>query len=216
MSKMIEYTPNTMVGTLLYIRAAPDRYSPAGHKRRMGIFLCSVCSKEMQIGIAEAVKGQKYCRKCRNIGERNPSYRHGHAVGGKEQYNSTYRIFSNMMRRCYSKNATGYENYGGRGIKVCDRWIGSEKGEGYKNFYEDMGPRPSVNHSIDRINTNGDYEPTNCKWSTIKEQNSNKRNSTKELLNILIKAIKVYEETDIEKFKEWIIVQLERSKVTGV
>lgn len=75
-----------------------------------------------------------------------------------------------MLQRCYKKNATGYENYGGRGIKVCDRWRDS-----FQNFYEDMGNKPSQDHTLDRIDVNGDYELSNCKWSTKFQQSVNQR-----------------------------------------
>lgn len=75
----------------------------------------------------------------------------------------------NMKSRCYDKNRPNYENYGGRGIKVCDNWVFD-----FEEFLKDMGDRPSDKHSIDRIDNNGNYEPSNCKWSTRVEQNSNK------------------------------------------
>lgn len=81
-----------------------------------------------------------------------------------------YKAWFEMKRRCYNKNRKGYKNYGGRGIKVCDRWL-----ESFENFYEDMGDRPSPNHSLDRIDVNGNYEPSNCKWSDRTEQNYNQR-----------------------------------------
>jgi hypothetical protein len=82
-----------------------------------------------------------------------------------------YRTWDNMKGRCYNEKATGYENYGGRGIKVCSRWRNS-----FRNFLEDMGPRPSDKHSIDRFpDKDGDYKPGNCRWATRSEQASNLR-----------------------------------------
>jgi hypothetical protein len=74
-----------------------------------------------------------------------------------------------MRERCYSKNDKRYDRYGGRGIKVCERWINS-----FSNFYEDMGPKPSSRHSIDRINNEGNYEPSNCRWATPQVQMINR------------------------------------------
>lgn len=86
-----------------------------------------------------------------------------------------YRIHSGMLSRCYTKSDNKYEDYGGRGIKVCDRW---RNAKGFLNFLDDMGNRPTPKHSIDRIDVNGDYEPNNCRWATIHQQASNKRNNT--------------------------------------
>lgn len=81
-----------------------------------------------------------------------------------------YKIWGAIKRRCGNKNDKKYHLYGGRGISVCERWLSS-----FELFLSDMGYRPSKNHSIDRINVNGNYEPSNCKWATVKEQNRNKR-----------------------------------------
>jgi hypothetical protein len=76
-----------------------------------------------------------------------------------------------MLSRCSNPNATKYSSYGGRGIKVCDRWR-----ESYSNFLADMGRKPTPQHSIDRYPDNdGNYEPTNCRWATKLEQRLNQR-----------------------------------------
>lgn len=80
-----------------------------------------------------------------------------------------YETWTGMKKRCYNPNSINYKYYGARGIKVCDRWLNS-----FKNFYDDMGDRPT-GFSIDRINPNGNYEPSNCRWSDSKTQNRNKR-----------------------------------------
>ncbi len=74
-----------------------------------------------------------------------------------------------MKQRCTNPKDAAYKDYGSQGIKVCERWR-----ESFENFYEDMGPRPSKQHSIGRVDNDGNYEPTNCRWETDEEQNRNR------------------------------------------
>lgn len=81
-----------------------------------------------------------------------------------------YDTWGRMNARCYNENIKGFKNWGGRGIIVCERWR-----ESFENFLADMGFRPTENHSLDRFpNKNGNYEPTNCRWATPKQQARNK------------------------------------------
>jgi len=82
-----------------------------------------------------------------------------------------YKTWGGMFTRCTNKKADSYPAYGGRGISVCERW------KSFDLFLEDMGKRPSHKHSIDRIDPNGNYEPENCRWATLRDQNYNKRNT---------------------------------------
>jgi hypothetical protein len=84
-----------------------------------------------------------------------------------------YQTWVTMKGRCENPHATGYENYGGRGIKVYERWRHS-----FPNFLSDMGERPD-GMTLDRKNVNGDYSPENCKWATHKEQHHNKQSDQK-------------------------------------
>jgi hypothetical protein len=90
-----------------------------------------------------------------------------HGMVGTTEYN----IWHSMKARCYNPNNKGFKDYGGRGIKVYHLW------HEFKYFYRDMGPRPSPEHTLGRINNDGNYEPSNCRWETVDQQSYNKRNT---------------------------------------
>lgn len=97
---------------------------------------------------------------------------HGHTRGATHGRGPTaeYTTWINLIGRCEDKKRKQYKDYGGRGIKVCKRWRKS-----FQAFIDDMGPRPSRFHSIDRINNDGNYEPSNCRWETRAQQGKNQR-----------------------------------------
>lgn len=98
--------------------------------------------------------------------------KHGHSRGNSKLGSlktPEYATWDAMIQRCTNPKAMFWENYGGRGIRVCDRWRNS-----FAHFLEDMGNRPD-GHSIDRINNDGNYEPSNCRWATTGEQLRNTR-----------------------------------------
>lgn len=109
----------------------------------------------------------------RELMARRNSERSVHGKTGSPEYTA----WVEMRRRCRSINRQGSHRYSGRGIKVCSRWLGQR---GFINFLEDMGLKPSEYHTLDRINNDGDYEPTNCRWATQEVQQRN-RSDTKNL-----------------------------------
>ena len=81
-----------------------------------------------------------------------------------------YETWCHMIQRCEDPRQPGYKHWGGRGITICDRWRND-----FEAFLADMGHRPSAKHSLDRINNDGNYEPSNCRWATRHEQARNQR-----------------------------------------
>lgn len=105
--------------------------------------------------------------------------KHGHTVrslekNGKRTVTPEYRAWAAMKNRCLNPNQARFKDYGGRGIKVCRRWLGKN---GFKNFLADMGPKPSPAHSMDRKKTNRNYTKSNCRWATRSEQARNARSN---------------------------------------
>lgn len=127
------------------------------------------CGKTVIVQGADLRSGNtKSCGCWRVENTRRIKTTHGDARVGK--ITPEWRAWCNLIRRCEDPSVDRYPAYGGRGIKVCKRWKKS-----YPNFLSDMGRKPGPTHSIDRIDVNGDYKPSNCRWATPEEQKVNKR-----------------------------------------
>jgi hypothetical protein len=107
------------------------------------------------------------------------AFKHGYA------HLPEYRIWLSMKSRCYNSKAKDYKTYGAKGITICPKWL-----KAFEHFYEDMGPRPSPDHQIDRKNNKRGYSRSNCRWITRAENMKNKSNTTKIKIAGVTKTLK--------------------------
>lgn len=157
MSKIIDLTGQT------YGRLTAISFHSIKNRRHFWNCVCD-CGKH-HLSSAENLRFG-YVKSCGCSKAQGNNRSHGES---KARTTKEYRTWAQMRGRCYNKKHDSFNNYGGRGITVCERW------KKYQNFLADMGRAPSTEHSIDRKNNNGNYEPGNCRWATKKEQSNNTR-----------------------------------------
>lgn len=139
------YTPGDITGTFIIVGQPGTLW---GYRGRYPC-ICLRCRRRSQFGAATLDRRPTTCTGCRHVSQ---------------------AIWHNMIRRCTDPSDLAYQHYGARGISVCDRWLND-----FEHFLSDMGYRPCVGLSLDRVNNEGNYEPQNCRWATWKQQRSNQR-----------------------------------------
>ena len=165
MGKFIDLTGDRY-GRLTVLRRMPNLIR--SKSRQVATFLCTCeCGEEVIVRSDHLRTGNtRSCgclqREAAQLGLSNRSH-------GESRRSLEYASWAAMKSRCTNPNEIHYERYGGRGISVCDRW------QSYEGFLADMGRRPSPQHSLDRINNDANYDKSNCRWATKKEQANNRR-----------------------------------------
>lgn len=151
--------PGTRFARLIVLGSGPRNK----HKQTTSICLCDCDSRATILNISLRSGLSTSCG-CRAKDLSRARATHGHNRVGYRA--GTYITWSAMLTRCFNPNQRSYRDYGARGITVCERWLR------FENFLADMGERPD-HHTLERKDNNGNYEPSNCKWATTKEQSRN-------------------------------------------
>ncbi len=160
---------NTVIG-VKYGRLTITGFDSVDKHNNYRFYCLCDCGNTSLVRLGALRRGRIQSCGCYNSDALKARVVHGHARNGKSS--AEYRAWQNMKNRCYSVNLKCYPNYGGRGIIVCDKWK-----DDFELFLSDVGRRPSSKHSLDRPNTNGNYEPGNVRWATKKQQQQNTRDN---------------------------------------
>lgn len=166
---MLTMQAGARFGRLVVIGEGEPRLTSRGDKQRRVRVVCDCGNKRNVAPNALASGGQVSCG-CYNSDRMRstpPSLKHGNSA--KNIRTPEYGAWCNMISRCTNKKLPCWTDYGGRGIRVCSEWRSS-----FKAFLSSVGPRPSPQHSIDRKNNDGNYEPGNVRWATRQQQNANR------------------------------------------
>ena len=171
MGKKIILEPNQKFGRLTYLKDDDDMIC-SNKKVRMVLCKCD-CGNIRTVTLNSLRQGVIISCGCfqKEIASKTHFY-HGGRKNGSE-----YTTWQGMKSRCYNPNHTSYKNYGAKGVTVCDEWL--EYGNGFNNFVKDLGKKPSIDYTLDRIDGTKGYSKDNCRWETRSNQNKNRRTYTR-------------------------------------